>query len=206
MWKWLKTNHQALTAVGAMVVGLAALFVAWDQARVMRAQQHGSVMPVLQMDGYLSYHDGMQSIGLRVTNSGVGPAIIETITLMRDGEPDDEFERVLTLAPDNRNISWSTMIGRVLAAGDDVVPIELSWPADGPQRAEIADLTAEWSRWDVSVCYCSVFDQCWRSATLGVGLRPERVRRCQRPDEDIFERLGGMVAPASEAEPVESQG
>lgn len=197
MLRWFKSNHQALTAIGAMVVGLAALYVAWDQARVMRAQQHGAVYPALQMDGFMSYEAGRQSIGLRVSNSGVGPAIIEDVQLLRNGEPSDEFDLVIDMAPRGRDLSWSTMIGRVLAAGDDVVPIEMSWAADGPQQPEMGDIADEWSRWDVSICYCSVFDQCWQSATLGVGLRPERVRQCVRPQSDIFEDLGRDAGTAS---------
>jgi hypothetical protein len=197
MLSWLKSNHQALTAVGAMVVGLAALFVAWDQARVMRAQQHGAVYPALQMDGFISYQNGRQSVGLRVTNSGVGPAVIEEVVLLRDGEPSDDFRTVIDLAPEGHDISWSTMIGRVLAAGDDVEPIQLSWFADAPYQPEMSEIAEEWAHWDVSICYCSVFDRCWRSATTGVGMRPERVAHCERPSYDVFEDLGRDAGGAS---------
>ena len=196
MLRWFKSNHQALTAIGAMVVGLAALYVAWDQARVMRAQQHGAVFPALQMDGFVTYQNGRQSVGLRVTNSGVGPAIIEDVVLLRDDEPSDEFRSVIDLAPDGSDLSWTTMIGRVLAAGDAVEPIQIGWSADGPYQSEMAEIAEEWARWDISICYCSVFDQCWRSVTTGVGLRPERVRQCQRPDEDFFEDFGRDAAGA----------
>ncbi|MEE2527336.1 hypothetical protein V0U79_13295 [Hyphobacterium sp. HN65] len=190
MLRWFKSNHQALTAIGAMVVGLAALYVAWDQARVMRAQQHGAVYPALQMDGFVTYQNGRQSVGLRVTNSGVGPAIIEDVVLLRDEEPSEEFRSVIDLAPEGSDLSWTTMIGRVLAAGDAVEPIEMSWSADGPYQPEMTPIADEWTHWDISICYCSVFDRCWRSATTGVGLRPERVPHCERPDYDIFEDLG----------------
>ena len=58
MWRWLTNNHQTLTGIGAMLVGIAALFVAWDQGRVMRAQQHGAVFPVLQVDGFCQQYAG----------------------------------------------------------------------------------------------------------------------------------------------------
>jgi len=45
---------EMLIAICAVLTSVIALFVAWDQGRVMRAQQHGSVYPVLQVDGFVS--------------------------------------------------------------------------------------------------------------------------------------------------------
>ena len=61
MWRWLKSNLQSLGSVAAITVSVVALYVAWDQSRVMRAQQHADVWPALQigtqyvtMDEYLT--------------------------------------------------------------------------------------------------------------------------------------------------------
>ena len=42
MRNWLKSNHHTVTSVAAILVSVTALYVAWDQSRVMRAQQHGA--------------------------------------------------------------------------------------------------------------------------------------------------------------------
>lgn len=198
MLRWLKTNHQVLTAVGAMVVGLAALFIAWDQARVMRAQQHGAVYPILQIDGYYSNGGEITRLGAGVRNAGVGPATIERVDIMRHGAVVEDFGPLLALLPESANISWSSMNGRVLAAGDDVRPVDFQWPTADMDRAFEDRLLQEWATWGLRTCYCSVFDRCFVVDTNDRAGRPEQVRRCERPDTEAFEQLGNAVpGPAS---------
>lgn len=198
MWKWLKTNHQALTAVGAMGVGLAALFIAWDQARVMRAQQHGSVMPALQIDGFSQNLTDRTLVGVRVSNSGVGPAIVESVRLLRDGDDQDTLDPMLALMPEGYNQSWTSMRGRIMAPGAEVSPIEFSWGSDRLAGDDLAAFTREWFRWDLEICYCSVFDRCWLTST-NQSERPRQVAGCERDDEDIFQVLANRPL-AQEAE------
>jgi hypothetical protein len=55
---------EMLIAICAVLTSVIALFVAWDQGRVMRAQQHGSVYPVVQMVGFVSRVPDHVSLGL----------------------------------------------------------------------------------------------------------------------------------------------
>jgi len=196
MLRWLKTNHQALTAIGAMVVGLAALFIAWDQARVMRAQQHGAVYPILQIDGYYSNDGDTTRLGAGVRNAGVGPATIESVEILRHGEVVEDFGPLLSVLPESANISWSSMNGRVLAAGDDVRPVDFQWPTADMGQGFEERLLEEWATWGLRACYCSVFDRCFVVDTNDRAGRPEQVRRCERPDTEAFEQLGGAVPGA----------
>lgn len=209
MLRWLKTNHQVLTAVGAMVVGLAALFIAWDQARVMRAQQHASVYPVLQIDGYQSSGEATASLGLRVGNTGVGPALIESVTIFQDGERRADLSAFLAELPPGYDTSWTALTGRSLASGDIVTPVDLTW-----QRSDVVldDLTAasmQWDRWEMEICYCSVFNRCWTTSPVG-GARAERIARCERDDSDPFLSLGTIAIddpqPAPRTQPAETEG
>lgn len=202
MWRWLTNNHQTLTGIGAMLVGIAALFVAWDQGRVMRAQQHGAVYPILQIDGFTTRDGELQRVGARISNNGVGPALIDDIQLIRDGEPTPDFSALGPFIPEQAELNWSTMIGRVLAPGESIAPLEYMWAADDVDQAVLDAFQAEWARWDMAVCYCSVFGKCWLADTRGVGRRPEPRRQCPRPDEDVFEQIAesSRQATADEAE------
>lgn len=194
MWRWLSHNHQTLTAIGAMLVGVAALFVAWDQGRVMRAQQHGAVFPVLQVDGFVSNTPSDSSLGIRIANNGVGPALIRSITLLRDGERQTSLDEYRAGLPEGYDLSWSGLTGRALAPNETISPIRISWPADAISGAELYAAASQWDRWDLRVCYCSVFGRCWESSPLG-GARAERVQECAPGEDDVFERLG-EAAPA----------
>ena len=199
MWRWLTNNHQTLTGIGAMLVGIAALFVAWDQGRVMRAQQHGAVYPILQIDGYYSHEGDVVRLGAGVRNAGVGPAVIERVDILRHGEIVEDFGPLLATLPESANVNWSSMLGRVLAAGDDVRPIDFSWRAAAMDEAGRDRLLAEWATWGLRACYCSVFDRCYVVDTNDLACRPEPVRQCVRPTTEIFEQLGnavpGMASP-----------
>lgn len=189
MLGWFKTNHQALTAIGAMVVGLAALYVAWDQARVMRAQQHGAVVPALQVDAFTRSDGDRLSIGLRVANNGVGPAMVRNVRVIRDGEPTQEVDAMFSVLPsDQLDRSWVTLTGRVIAPGELVTPISVDWRASEIGTDAIADLFVEWERWDIEICYCSVFDRCWIATVQVQDRRP--VASCPDPDQDVFELYG----------------
>ncbi|XBQ17139.1 MAG: hypothetical protein ABL308_04495 [Oceanicaulis sp.] len=189
----LRLRFETVGSIAAIVVGVAALFVSWDQARVMRAQQHASVLPALQIDGYRARDGETASIGLRVRNAGVGPAIVSSVELERLGEPSEDFAPIASLLPEQFETNWSTMIGRVIAAGETVEAMSFHWALDAmtPEQAEA--LAAEWASWDVTICYCSVFERCWISETRGVGVRARDVRDCPAPRDDIFERLGAEL-------------
>lgn len=195
MWNWIRNNHAPLTAVGAMVVGLAALFVAWDQARVMRAQQHGAVYPALQIDGYSNDDGETREVGVRVANNGVGPAIVESVRLMRSGEAQADVYNLVSRLPGDYNRSWSSMVGRIIAPGDSVEPMRISWPKGVHSDEEFAVFAQEWFRWDLEICYCSVFERCWVNST-DRRVPPRRVPQCRRDDRDVFEALSD--APAAQ--------
>ena len=200
MWRWLTHNHQTLTAVGAMLVGVAALFVAWDQGRVMRAQQHGSVVPVLQIDGFIRSTPDARHLGLRIVNHGVGPAMIERVTLVRDGVEQTDFTGLIELMPDGFDRSWSSVNGRALAPGSEVEPAMFSWSRGDLDDAALNALLAEWNHWGVEVCYCSVFDRCWLSTFANEEREPVPV--CTPGDRyDVFERFGAADRPDAHDDP-----
>ena len=188
----LRLRFETVGSIAAIVVGVAALFVSWDQARVMRNQQHASVLPAIQIDGYRSREAGTAAIGLRVRNAGVGPAIVSSVELSRLGAVSEDFEPIAALLPEGYELNWSTMIGRVIAAGETVEAVSFYWPETALDAEAGEALAAEWASWDVTICYCSVFDRCWIAETRGVGDRARDVKSCPNPDYDLFERLGAQ--------------
>ena len=191
---------ELLVAICALVTSVMAVYMAWDQGRVMRAQQHGAVYPVLQVDGFVSTTAEMASIGIRVSNSGVGPAMIEDVIVQRAGATLESFTPHRHSLPAGHDISWAGLTGRALAPGEHITPLNIVWPRDGISADALNTTALEWSELEVQICYCSVFDQCWRTATLG-GSRADRVDSCQVSETDIFESLATLQpgpAPAAD--------
>jgi hypothetical protein len=186
----LRLRFETVGSITAIVVGVAALWVSFDQARVMRAQQHASVLPALQIDGYWGEYEGGPRIGVRVSNNGVGPAIIHDVTLLRDGEPTTAYGDLMAIFPDEVSTSWSSMNGRIMAAGSVVEPMSIAL-SELPQGEAQQALVSEWVRWGLEICYCSVFDRCWVANTESLGERNAPPGgMCPTPDTDIFEEIG----------------
>ena len=181
---------EMLIAICAVLTSVIALFVAWDQGRVMRAQQHGAVYPVVQLDGFVSTHATRRSLGLRLGNSGVGPALIESVTLLENGQPIDGFEGHRANLPEGYDLSWTGIVGRALAPGESVEPVEISWSADALPEREFYGVADEWDDLALEICYCSVFGRCWTMRGIGTGTdRTRRTKSCERSEHDIFEQL-----------------
>jgi hypothetical protein len=191
---WIRRNFQIVTALAAMAVSVIALFVAWDQSRVMRAQQHGAVIPALQIDGFVSGDGDRLSVGVNIFNNGVGPAFIESVEAYRDGVRHDNLNDLLTgLGIETLDRSWTSMLGRVMAPGQTVQAARFQVPMDSVDSAAIANISREVSRWETRICYCSVFERCW-SATSN-NARPSRVAQCEPGTTDVFGELGIMASP-----------
>lgn len=179
---------EMLIALCAVLTSVIALFVAWDQGRVMRAQQHGAVFPVLQIDGYVSRMPETASMGLRVSNSGVGPALIERVRMMRGEAVIADLQPHVDRLPEGHDLSWSGLTGRAIAPGAEIMPIRLDWRRDEISDDALYSAAADWAELSLEVCYCSVFDRCWVMSGIGTA-RAEQVKRCEQSDDDIFEAL-----------------
>ena len=178
-----------LVAICALITSVMAVFMAWDQGRVMRAQQHGMVFPVLQVDGFGNYKDGNIEIGLNVSNSNVGPALIESVEFSMESETYETFSDYIRSLPEERDILWSGVTGRALAPGDKVQPFYIYWPSDESGFKYLSEVAAESAKWKLEICYCSVFNRCWKTQEIGQS-RALSVDDCERTDSDIFEQLG----------------
>lgn len=190
---------EMLIAICAVLTSVIALFVAWDQGRVMRDQQHGSVYPVLQMDGFISRLQDRASLGLRVSNSGVGPALIESVAMLQGGKHLDGLAAYRERLPDGYDISWTSLTGRSLAPGAEVTALEITWPRDKITDAQLNQVAAEWGGLELEICYCSVFDRCWQARDFDTQ-RAERIKSCKRGTSDIFEALSAGNQPSAPAQ------
>ncbi|MEM9669841.1 MAG: hypothetical protein AAF950_13025 [Pseudomonadota bacterium] len=176
-------------AVCALISSAAAVFIAWDQGRVMRAQQHGEVFPIIQIDGFANNNSRRSALGVRVSNSGVGPALIENVELEIDGETVTSLESQLAGLPDGYNLSWADLTGRALAPGEQQTPVEISWPREAVVVEPITRFALSTEDWQLRICYCSVFGRCWRTSGLGTA-RADSVDACERGETDVFAELG----------------
>lgn len=170
-------------ALTALVVSVASLFVARHQAQVMDRQLAASVWPVIKYAFSNTGPDGAPLVTLGLTNSGVGPARIQSFRVTYDGRPmrsaDDLGRaccRVDTLPAGAVQGRSSYVVGRVASVGEHFDFLTARF--DAAHRGSHATLSDALSRGRVGVrvCYCSVLDDCWVST--GAEREPEPVASC----------------------------
>jgi hypothetical protein len=167
----LRLRFETVGSIAAIVVGVIALFVSWDQARVMRQDIRASVWPALQVQGFVDTEGGGLALGLNIENAGVGPALIERITVRHRGALVEDLDDLAARISEDADLSFETVTGRILAAGNSVQPFVFRFESmesllpDGEPMSTRAAAGLITSAWMAELCYCSSLGQCWVSDT-----------------------------------------
>lgn len=179
---------EMLIAVCAVISSIAAVYIAWDQARVMRSQEKADVWPMIQLTHQTSIETGETSYALEIQNAGVGPALIDSYLIMipDTGWTKDFKGMVRYLMPDSiGEPGWAntSLDGRVMRQGDKLIAISGNYtPSDEVSTAMQVRLeeyvTGKRDPAEVFVCYCSILEDCWVSTTLAARNRPDPVKSC----------------------------
>jgi hypothetical protein len=82
-------NVDSITAICAIIIALASLFVTIMEARISRDYSRQSVRPVLQLVRVY----GDRRTGLKIRNVGLGPAVIVSTAVRLDGNPVGSWDR-----------------------------------------------------------------------------------------------------------------
>lgn len=186
--RW-RPDRDLVLSLAAVVVSACALAVSLVQTTVMRAQQYASVWPRLTTDLSVDLAAdslGRDSLTLTVRNAGVGPAQVAWAQLTFDGALIDDWRALIGRAAPpagpgtvRASIIYNSLTGDVLIPGERHVALRLAgrparWVGDAAGRVGLR------------ICYCSVFDRCWRLENPSVGARIPReqvtpVPGCPRP-------------------------
>lgn len=195
--KRLSFNFETVGSIAAMVIGACALFVAWDQAQIMRKQQHASVLPAVSITSGFSTEPEGYAMRVAIKNDGIGPAMIESAELVVDGAPVSDWADLRDrLLPPQLHADFSSSLDSaigMLAAGEKSEAILIFWPRNEETRAGFEALKARVFAADTAetyfgVCYCSVFEKCWVAGPENAS-RPKPVKKCESAGEDVVARL-----------------
>jgi hypothetical protein len=191
-----KRAHRALIAEISSLFALAVSFLAlglgiWqarlmsEQTRLMQQQARAGVWPYLSI-GYALVADGdKRGYTWRIDNDGVGPARIESVTLTLDGKPLEHWKDVFRALYGDVPVpaTYSQIYGKVLPPSTNrettIEAVHLSDPEQAKTFFEAQ------SRFEMSICYCSVYDDCWIARRQSSVQEP--VERCDTTGTKQFE-------------------
>ncbi|TVQ19418.1 MAG: hypothetical protein EA361_00780 [Bacteroidetes bacterium] len=154
---------EMLIAAFAILISISTLIVYIYQSNLMKQQQKMSVWP------YLNYGPswGQDYFIVDLINKGIGPAIIENVTITFDGKEIEGIEGIMKLVPDSirGSYSFSTIPpGLVIMAGEALTLLNVTEPT---VVAYLMDNILN-DKFHMEVCYSSVYGDSWISYGLKV--------------------------------------
>jgi hypothetical protein len=144
---------ETFIALAALIVSVTAVVVGIYEAHLQRVHDRAEVWPRLEVSTFI------ESIGVKITldNTGLGPAIIQSIIVTVDSAPQRDwlgtFKAVTGIAP--THYSNSTAANRSLRAGDHIDLFSVGAQDLKPGFWDYA------TRIRLQVCYTSIFGEAW---------------------------------------------
>ena len=163
--QWIITIVAVLASAGALVLGAYT-------AKLQRRHDSASVWPHLELG--ITYTP--QTAGMQVSNSGIGPAIVQSVVVSVDGRSARSWPEVFKalLPSPARQYNSSSVGDRVIRAGETVNWFQL------PSDALPPDIQTRLARVVIEICYASVYDEHWIVADAHAGQHSvwREVKRC----------------------------
>jgi hypothetical protein len=175
----LSFDSDRLLGLSAMVVSVGSLIIIAYQAALMRQAQRASVLPYLYIS--LSAND-QQGIHLNLTNSGIGPAMIDDVKIHYKGReiPGDPYDFFIAERPEIAKLGLGVdkiQKGRLIPAGATIQMVEFGSPGtqkllpDVLRLFEIAEVPRSWyanlgtaggEKAVIEILFSSVYGERWR--------------------------------------------
>lgn len=158
-----------------------------EQTRLMQSQARASVWPYLSIGYSLSDAGEKRGYIWQIDNDGVGPARIESVTMTLDGKPVRGWGDVFRALYGDATVgaTYSQVYGKVLPPNTNRdTTIEAVHILDPAQARTFFDAR---DRLDMTICYCSVYDDCWIAHRQDPDVK--RVERCERSGVQFEEKM-----------------
>ena len=189
--KWLELS----VAVTALITSISSIVLAIGNGRSMDKLVRANSIPYLQAGFSTGTIEGKSVLSLDLVNRGVGPAHEKSLRVFVDHRPVRSFDELLmaSLGPNEARKTFQAFRGtRTLVrnnvptrfiAADQLQPVfKIPRTAENAQWWDL--LAKQAPRWNVSFCYCSVFDECWLARSEFDEAEP--VKQCARDEKIEF--------------------
>jgi hypothetical protein len=169
VWNRLTTWSAAQwIALASIMIALSSLWFSMYQGSAIRRHQRMSVRPWLGID-FRFDHSGA---GLVLMRGGMGPALIRSFEAFVDGKPQPDWDAAVAALrlPAGYHYDYLVPLPGILYMPKE--DLTLFWVKTGPAASFLIE---GHHRLDVVVCYCSQYDECWRTSRA---LQGDQVQSC----------------------------
>lgn len=181
-----------ITAVAAVVITLEQTKVMREEAELERNNARISVLPSVWVSTYIGDSDGEAYYKVVLTNKGLGPAVIERFDVTYLDEPVyhwDELARKMAahVGSDKsfddgylRGSRSPVSPGLMLEAGGVAYPLQVDNTSDPDGIRLLMRGTQDMG---ISLCYCSLYRDCYRTELFK---RPQAVESCETAEKPFI--------------------
>lgn len=186
------SRTQLITSSSSVVIALCALSLSFYSACQTRRTAHLSVRPYIVPSFYFT----KEGAGYTFENYGQGPAIIRSFEVSLDGQRVESWydltQKLNLQGGYNFNVPGpgvvmppQTRAGNSPARGE-AGPYIFWVPSEN--KDGFKTLTASYSRLRITSCYCSLYEDCWKTTSSHPDgdLSPEEVSACAKPIGEPF--------------------
>lgn len=179
---------EMLVGLSAVVIGICALGISLYETKLMREEQRSAVLPLLELSRshYINADDtGKEKwrLTLQAENVGIGPARILDFIVTVDGKAHPTWEKAMS-ALLRRDVEvrygQSSINGRTIPPGRIVTMFNLV------DRELALELVNQFERLNYEACFCSVFDECWKTSYASFGASVP-VEACMETEDSFQE-------------------
>lgn len=164
--------------------------------------QKARILPIVDIDmGYVQKPNAQGQLkpyfDISLSNEGAGIAHIQNVSILKNGELIESYKAFDESIMTGRMRSWSTLTATsaagFLRAGETTTPV--SYRLGATESDLPAYLRGEWGTplegLDMSICYCSVFEDCWNIKFLDRKI-PQPVEHCGIEDQ-VFDSFTQFI-------------
>jgi len=191
-----------IVGLSAMFISVVSLVVSFEHGKTMEAMVDqnqklvvASTLPILTVFGREFDDSAKPMLQVTLSNSGVGPALIDRFEIRYKGVVYTEENALLRACcaeallkarkSKHPQIFYSNVSGLILPARQDFYPITIKPDKDGLDLYNAFNRVRDGDDLTYHACYCSVLNECWE--TNFDHKRPQPVKECKvAPGEKLW--------------------
>jgi len=183
-----------IVASSAIFISVVSLVVSIEHGKTMekmvdqnQKMVEASTMPILTIFGREFDESGKPMVQETLSNSGVGPALIDWFEVRYKGVVYTDHSALLraccaaALVKSKKHthtqVFYSNVSGFILPARQDLYPITIKPDKDGLDLYNAFNRVRDGDDLTFRACYCSVLNECWE--TNFDNKRPQPVKECR---------------------------
>lgn len=163
-------NTDRILGLSAMMISLLTLIIFIYQTNIMRQQSRLSVTPRLSFNQQETTNDSIYTYRNNMINKGLGPAIVESVTIIYKGERidmrfSDFFEKYFPRFPEFATLQSDTRLskGSTLSQGESVNFFTLVAPLQTIDAfRDYLEVEDDALPFDIEVIYRSIYKERWK--------------------------------------------